>query len=60
MIEPGEVGFVVSLPDVPEAITQGDDLGDAREMAEEALGLALLSYVCPSPRRCAAAWCPSR
>jgi predicted RNase H-like HicB family nuclease len=30
---------------MPEAITQGDDLDDAREMAKEALGLALLSYL---------------
>jgi antitoxin HicB len=37
-------GYVVSFPDVPEAITQGRDLPDARAMAEEALGLALLSY----------------
>ena len=37
-------GFVVSFPDVPEAITQGRDTVDARAMAEEALGLALLSY----------------
>jgi antitoxin HicB len=37
-------GFVVSFPDVPEAITQGRDMLDARTMAEEALGLALLSY----------------
>jgi antitoxin HicB len=37
-------GFVVSFPDVPEAITQGRDRADARAMAEEALGLALLSY----------------
>lgn len=37
-------GFVVSFPDVPEAITQGRDMADARAMAEEALGLALLSY----------------
>ncbi len=37
-------GTVVSFPDVPEAITQGRDLADARVMAEEALGLALLSY----------------
>jgi antitoxin HicB len=56
VIEPGdEAGFVVSFPDVPEAITQGDDLDDAREMAEEALGLVLLSYVArglslPKPR----------
>jgi antitoxin HicB len=37
-------GYVVTFPDVPEAITQGDDMADARAMAEEALGLALLSY----------------
>jgi len=37
-------GFVVSFPDVPEAITQGRDMTDARAMAEEALGLVLLSY----------------
>jgi antitoxin HicB len=37
-------GMVVSFPDVPEAITQGSDVVDARRMAEEALGLALLSY----------------
>jgi antitoxin HicB len=38
-------GLVVSFPDVPEAITQGRDLADARVMAEEALGLALLTYL---------------
>ncbi|MBS0529857.1 MAG: type II toxin-antitoxin system HicB family antitoxin [Proteobacteria bacterium] len=37
-------GIVVSFPDVPEAITQGDDLADARAQAEEALGFALLTY----------------
>jgi antitoxin HicB len=37
-------GIVVSFPDVPEAITQGDDLADAQAQAEEALGLALLTY----------------
>jgi antitoxin HicB len=44
--EPGDRRgvIVVSFPDVPEAITQGDDLVDARAQAEEALGLALLSY----------------
>jgi antitoxin HicB len=40
-----ERGIVVSFPDVPEAITQGNDAGDALAMAEEALGMALLSYV---------------
>lgn len=37
-------GITVRFPDVPEAITQGDDDVDARAMAEEALGLALLTY----------------
>ncbi len=46
--EPGDEGsIVVSFPDVPEAITQGDDMADARAQAQEALGLALLTY----PRR---------
>lgn len=34
-------GFVVSFPDVPEALTQGDDEQDALSSAQEALGLAL-------------------
>jgi antitoxin HicB len=38
-------GLVVSFPDVPEAITQGRDIADARAMAEEALGLVLLAYL---------------
>jgi antitoxin HicB len=43
--EPGtKRGIVVSFPDVPEAITEGRDKADARAQAEEALGLALLSY----------------
>ena len=43
--EPGdEGGVVVSFPDVPEAITQGDDHADAMRQAQEALGLALLTY----------------
>ena len=43
--EPGEDhGIVVSFPDVPEAITEGDDEADAYAQAEEALGLALLTY----------------
>jgi antitoxin HicB len=47
--------IVVSFPDVPEAITQGRGEADARAMAEEALGLALLTYAArglplPKPR----------
>jgi antitoxin HicB len=48
-------GYVVSFADVPEAITQGSDMADARTMAEEALGLVLLAYLerglpLPKPR----------
>lgn len=45
-LEPGEdpAVVVVSFPDVPEAITEADDRRAALEAAEEALGLALLSY----------------
>jgi Uncharacterized conserved protein len=51
--EPG--GFVVTFADVPEAITQGEDLHDARNMAADALGIILLTYLemgkpLPEPR----------
>jgi antitoxin HicB len=36
--------IVVSFPDVPEAITQGRGAADAVGQAQEALGLALLTY----------------
>ena len=38
-------GFVVTVPDVPEAITEGESLEEATRMAEEALELALTFYV---------------
>ncbi|WP_414901148.1 type II toxin-antitoxin system HicB family antitoxin [Rhizobium cremeum] len=38
-------GFTVTFPDVPEAITEGDDMADAREMAADALGIVLLTYL---------------
>jgi antitoxin HicB len=41
---PAPSAAVVSFPDVPEAITQGSDMAEARTMAEEVLGMALLSY----------------
>jgi antitoxin HicB len=57
LFEPGDRrgNIVVSFADVPEAITQGRGEADARAMAEEALGLALLSYLergkpLPKPR----------
>ncbi len=45
-LEPGDRRgwFVVTFPDVPEAITDGKG-EEALRNAEEALGLALLSYV---------------
>jgi antitoxin HicB len=44
--EPGEKRgvTVVSFPDVPEAITEGRSKADAVTQAQEALGLALLTY----------------
>lgn len=44
--EPGEKRgvIVVSFPDVPEAITEGKGEADAMTKAQEALGLALLTY----------------
>lgn len=39
-----EGGFVVEFPDIPEAITQGDSLEEAREMALDALVTSLDFY----------------
>lgn len=36
-----EGGFWISFPDIPECLTQGDDMSEAYEMAIDALGLAL-------------------
>lgn len=38
-------GYIVTFPDVPEAITFGDDLAEARSSAAEALGFALRGYL---------------
>lgn len=38
-----EGGYWVTFPDLPECMTQGDDMTDAYEMAIEALGLAIIS-----------------
>ncbi len=47
VFEPGESDsvVVVSFPDVPEAITEGDGMDGARRMAVDSLGTALLIYV---------------
>ena len=39
-----EGGFWVSFPDIPECLTQGDDMEQSYEMAVEALGLSLTGY----------------
>lgn len=46
LLEKGERDgvVVVSFPDVPEAITEGSGEADALREAEDALGVALLSY----------------
>lgn len=36
-----EGGFWISFPDLPECLTEGDDMAQAYEMAVEAVGLAL-------------------
>ena len=53
-----EGGFTVIFPDVPEAVTEGDTIGEARERAEDALVSALSFYTedgkplpSPSPAR---------
>ncbi len=38
-----EGGFWISFPDLPECLTQGDDMSQAYEMAVDALGLAVTS-----------------
>ena len=37
-----EGGFWVSFPDIPECLTQGDNMTQAYEMAVDALNLALI------------------
>ena len=46
LFEPGDRrgNVVVTFPDVPEVVTQGRGKADAQASAEDALGLALLSY----------------
>jgi antitoxin HicB len=42
--EPDGDGFVVTFRDIPESITQGDSLGEARAMAADALLTAMDFY----------------
>jgi len=41
--EAEEGGFWVSFPDLPECLTEGDDMQQAYEMAVDALGISLIS-----------------
>lgn len=43
--EEDDGGFNVTFPNVPEALTCGDDRTEALEMAEDALVVALCAYV---------------
>ena len=46
MLDPAEEGgFVVTFPDVPEAITQGDNKKDALMMAQDALVTMFDAYM---------------
>ncbi|MCL6706862.1 type II toxin-antitoxin system HicB family antitoxin [Pseudomonas sp. R2.Fl] len=56
-------GFLVTFADVPEAITEGEDMHDARNMAADALGVVLLTYLemgrsLPEPRTAGAMIAP--
>lgn len=43
-------GYMVRFPDIPEAMTEGDTINQAYEMAIEVLGLALEDYhIFPKP-----------
>jgi antitoxin HicB len=42
---PEEVGFVVTFPDVPEAITEGDSVAEAVENATDALDEAITGRI---------------
>jgi antitoxin HicB len=55
-IEPDEEFFMVTFPDIPEAITQGESIEQAREVAQNALETALEFYfeeprLVPKPSR---------
>ncbi|WP_157017964.1 type II toxin-antitoxin system HicB family antitoxin [Mesorhizobium xinjiangense] len=46
VVEPDpDGGYLVSFPDVPEALTSGNDLTEAKDNAADALGMALRGYL---------------
>lgn len=46
--EPDETGFLVTFPDLPEAITGGKDFEESHANAQDALEVVLLTYVSDS------------
>ena len=44
LFEPDGDGFCVSFRDIPEALTSGNTMEEAREMAEDALLMAMDFY----------------
>ena len=41
-----DLGFSVEFIDIPGAITQGDDLKEAEDMAKDVLYLTIQDYIC--------------
>ena len=44
-IEPDEMGYSATFPDIPGCTTQGDDLQDVCEMASDALSMMLVTMI---------------
>src|SRR5262249_162311 len=56
LFEPEGKGFVVTFPDIPEAITEGNSADEAMDYAVDALATILSEYInrrmeIPEPRR---------
>jgi predicted RNase H-like HicB family nuclease len=49
LFHPEDEGYSVSFPDLPGCITEGDDLAEAIDMAQEALGV-FLAYMLDNER----------
>jgi len=45
LFKPEDKGFVVTFPDIPEAITEGDSAAEAMEYAVDALQTVLSEYI---------------
>jgi len=63
LLPASEGGYAVIFPDIPEALTQGDDIEEALDMAADALSISIEEYAKarrelpkPSTMAQAAAW----